>query len=59
MGMKKLQHIADIYAYHGQENTPVAIIENGSLPNEKIVVGQVKDIYQKQNKLIWLHLPLL
>ena len=47
MGMKKLQHIADIYAYHGQENTPVAIIENGSLPNEKIVVGQVKDIYQK------------
>lgn len=47
MGMKHLKHIMEVYQIHGQGNTPVAIIQNGSLPNERIVMGRVHDIYRK------------
>lgn len=46
MGMKKLKHIIDIYKYHAQEDTPVAIIQNGSLPNEKVIVGNLSNIVE-------------
>jgi uroporphyrin-III C-methyltransferase len=34
----------DIFTANGKAETPVAIIQNGTLPNEKIVIGNVKDI---------------
>lgn len=44
MAMSKLEEIMDIFTANGKAETPVAIIQNGTLPNEKIVIGKVKDI---------------
>lgn len=44
MAMSKLEAIMDIFSAHGKNETPVAIIQNGTMPEEKIVIGTVKDI---------------
>jgi len=44
MAMSKLEAIMDIFAAHGKSETPVAIIQDGTTPKEKIVIGTVKDI---------------
>jgi uroporphyrin-III C-methyltransferase len=44
MAMSKLEEIMDVFTVNGKAETPVAIIQNGTLPNEKIVIGKVKDI---------------
>ncbi|MBN8787630.1 MAG: uroporphyrinogen-III C-methyltransferase [Terrimonas sp.] len=45
MAMSKLETIAEIFAQYGKAETAAAIIQNGTLPNEKMVTGKVKDIY--------------
>jgi uroporphyrin-III C-methyltransferase len=47
MAMSKLEPIMDIFTTHGKKETPVAIIQNGTLEKEKIVIGKVKDIFFK------------
>jgi len=42
MGMSKLRQISDVFAQHGKQDTPVAIIQNGSLPEEKVGVCTVQ-----------------
>ena len=44
MAMSKLEAIMDIFCHHGKGDTPVAIIQNGTCPNEKMIIGTVKDI---------------
>lgn len=44
MAMSKLEGIMDIFRSCGKQDTPVAIIQNGTRPNEKMVIGTVKDI---------------
>ncbi len=44
MAMSKLEAIMELFSVYGKGNTPVAIIQNGTTPEEKIVVGKVKDI---------------
>ena len=44
MGMSKLKEITNIFSAHGKENTPVAIIQNGTTPHEKIGIGTVGTI---------------
>lgn len=44
MAMSKLEAIMDIFAARGKSQTPVAIIQEGTTKNEKIVIGTVKDI---------------
>jgi uroporphyrin-III C-methyltransferase len=44
MGMTKLKEITEIFIQSGKENLPVAIIQNGSLPEEKIAIGRVNNI---------------
>lgn len=44
MGTKKLGEIKEIFAKHGKENTPAAIIQNGTKPDEKIALGTVSTI---------------
>lgn len=44
MGMKKLKEIREVFSYYGKKETPFAIIQNGSLPDEKIGVGTVDEI---------------
>jgi uroporphyrin-III C-methyltransferase len=44
MGLKKLNKICDLYKVRNKEKLPVMIIQNGSLPNEKCVVGTIETI---------------
>jgi uroporphyrin-III C-methyltransferase len=44
MGMKKLNEIVEVFTASGKENTPVAIVQNGSLPNENLGLGTVATI---------------
>jgi uroporphyrin-III C-methyltransferase len=44
MGMKKLNEIVEVFEAFNRENTPVAIIQNGSLPDEKLGLGTVSTI---------------
>ncbi len=47
MAMSKLEAIMDIFRECGKQDTPVAIIQNGTTPEEKLVIGSVKDILFK------------
>lgn len=49
MGMTKLKEIAEVFRNEGKGNTPVAVIQNGSLPEEKMVLGTVNNIAQITN----------
>ena len=44
MGMHKLNEIVNIYAGIGKIDEPIAIIQNGSLENQKIVTGKISNI---------------
>ena len=44
MAMSKLEGIMDIFKRYDKQDTPVAIIQNGTTPEEKWVIGSVKDI---------------
>ena len=44
MGMKNLQNIMAVFSRAGKRDTPVAIIQNGSMPDEKVCTGTVADI---------------
>jgi uroporphyrin-III C-methyltransferase len=53
MGLNKLEQIVDIFAIAGKEATPVAVIQNGSLPDEKVAIGEIRNIVSqvKENGL--------
>lgn len=44
MGLGKLKEIAEAFKENGKEDTAVAIIQDGSLPSEKIALGTVDTI---------------
>jgi uroporphyrin-III C-methyltransferase len=44
MGMTKLKEITEIFIKEGKAELPVAIIQNGSLPEEKIAIGKIHNI---------------
>lgn len=46
MGTKKLQQICEIFENVNREETPIAIIQNGTMPNEKMVKGKINNIRQ-------------
>ena len=45
MAMNKLDTIMDIFSANGKNETPVAVIQNGTTEKEKIITGTVKDIF--------------
>jgi len=47
MAMSKLEKIMQIFSSYGKNETPVAIIQDGTTESEKIIIGKVKDIYLK------------
>jgi uroporphyrin-III C-methyltransferase len=47
MGLGKLHEIVKIFSEAGKSEIPVAVIQNGSLPDEKYVLGKINDIEQK------------
>jgi uroporphyrin-III C-methyltransferase len=44
MGLKKINEIMRMFEIHGKGETPVAVIQNGTLPNQKNVLGTVSTI---------------
>ncbi len=44
MGLNKIQEIMDCFRQQGKANVPVAIIQNGTLPTERCLIGTVADI---------------
>ncbi|PWV45568.1 uroporphyrinogen-III C-methyltransferase [Chitinophaga sp. S165] len=44
MGMGKLEEISAAYITQGRGNVPAAIIQNGTLPDQKIGIGNVADL---------------
>ncbi|NHF60937.1 uroporphyrinogen-III C-methyltransferase [Flavobacteriaceae bacterium TP-CH-4] len=44
MGMGKLQEITTLFKEGGKGDTPVAIIQNGTMKNEKVAIGTIKTI---------------
>lgn len=50
MGMHKLADIMAVFAACGKADTPVAIIQNGTLVDQQQVVGRVQDISDRVNE---------
>lgn len=46
MGMSKMEEIVALYKAQGKANLPIAIIQNGTTPEEKIGVGTIGTISQ-------------
>jgi uroporphyrin-III C-methyltransferase len=44
MGVNKLREIVEIYKQQGKGNLPVALIQNGTLPDERTAVGTIHTI---------------
>ncbi|MFD3000467.1 uroporphyrinogen-III C-methyltransferase [Pontibacter toksunensis] len=44
MGMKKAAEIAAVYVQEGKGDTPVAVIQHASLPQQKSATGKVRDL---------------
>lgn len=44
MGLHKIHEIMSIFIAHGKSDTPVAVIQNGTLSNQRSVVGTVSSI---------------
>ena len=47
MGMHKLADIMAVFADAGKSETPVAVIQNGTLADQQMVVGRVRDMVEK------------
>jgi uroporphyrin-III C-methyltransferase len=44
MGLRKINEIMSLFQQHGKGDTPVAVIQNGTLPDERSIVGSVSTI---------------
>jgi uroporphyrin-III C-methyltransferase len=47
MGLRKLPEIVETFTSAGKADTPVAVIQNGSLPNEQIAIGNIRNIVER------------
>lgn len=50
MGYSKLQQIVALYQEYGRGNLPIALIQNGSLVNERIALGTIDTILHEVQK---------
>ncbi|TAD96726.1 MAG: uroporphyrinogen-III C-methyltransferase [Bacteroidetes bacterium] len=50
MATRKLAEIAELYQIYEKSDAAVAIVQNGTLPNEKIVIGTMKNIVALANE---------
>jgi uroporphyrin-III C-methyltransferase len=53
MGVNKLSEIVQVYKDQGKGNIPIALIQNGTLPDERVAVGTITSIEETvKDKLI-------
>lgn len=50
MGYSKLQKIIELYQDNGRGDLPIALIQNGSLENERLAIGTMDSILQQVHK---------
>lgn len=50
MGYSKFQKIIELYQDYGRGDLPVALIQNGSLENERLAIGTMDSILQQVHK---------
>lgn len=50
MGLKKLPQIVEIFSAAGRNDLPVAVVQNGSSTNEKLVIAKVNTILSEVEK---------
>lgn len=46
MGLNKIEEIMAVFSSHGKSQTPVAVVQNGTMKDQRTVVGTVSDIVQ-------------
>jgi uroporphyrin-III C-methyltransferase len=46
MGLNKIQDLMEQFLLVGKDETPVAVIQNGTLPNQKNIIGKVSTIVE-------------
>ncbi|TDS12990.1 uroporphyrinogen-III C-methyltransferase [Sphingobacterium paludis] len=53
MGYAKLAQVVALYTSKGKGDLPIALIQNGSLPTEKVVLGRINNILEQaqENKI--------
>ncbi|RXG31557.1 uroporphyrinogen-III C-methyltransferase [Leeuwenhoekiella palythoae] len=51
MGMSKLPEITQLFCESGKKDIPVAIIQNGTTPEERVAVGTIDSIQEEVEKL--------
>lgn len=51
MGMSKLPEITQLFRESGKKDIPVAIIQNGTTPKERVAVGTIDSIQEEVEKL--------
>lgn len=51
MGLNKLQEIAEVFKSAGKLATPVAVIQNGTLPTENVAIGTIDTIAEEVKEL--------
>lgn len=47
MGLSKIAEIAAVFSGAGKQELPVAIIQNATLPGQKVIIGTIADIAEK------------
>jgi uroporphyrin-III C-methyltransferase len=47
MGLNKLKEISELYTMAGRDMTPVAVIQDGTLPGQKLAVGTMENILKE------------
>lgn len=47
MGLNNLSEIMDVFVLHGRADSPVAVIQNGTLPDQRHVIGTVSSIVRE------------
>lgn len=50
MGYAKLAQIVALYQQHGKGELPIALIQNGSLSNERVAIGRVNNILDEAKR---------
>ncbi|MCA5003619.1 uroporphyrinogen-III C-methyltransferase [Sphingobacterium bovistauri] len=50
MGYSKLHQIIELYRENGKRDLPIALIQNGSLENERLAIGTIDTIIEQVNK---------
>lgn len=50
MGYAKLAQIVEFYQQHGKGDLPIALIQNGSLPTERVALGRIDNILDEAQR---------